>query len=170
MSKPARLPDAMPNLSPTALLVVCGTHECRLINAGGRTLVEGDAVASAQITHTDRETQTRGPSGIMSGMGDDTNADENRLKHFAKNITTRIIAGLEQGAEELYIAAPGKVLSILKDQLPKAHASKLKVVLEGTFLKESAIDILLRFRPDLAESASELREQEGFSSKKHLPK
>lgn len=170
MSKPTHLPDAMPEVSVPAILVVCGSHECRFINAGGKTLVERDVVAAPKPEYSDRETQMRGPSGVMSGTADRNQEEDNRLKQFANTVTTHIVAALDQGAQELYLAAPGKVLSMLKDHLPKAHAPKLKVVLDGTFLKESSLDILLRFRPDLLESAKDLREQEGFSSRKHLPK
>ncbi len=170
MSKPIHLPDAVPALTAPALLVVCGSHQCRMINAGGRTLVEREVVSSPEHVHTDRESEMRGPSGVTSGTGDRNQEEENRLKQFANLVTKQIVAGLEQGAEELYLAAPSKVLSILKDHLPKAHASTLKVVLDGTFLKESSIDILFRFRPDLADGVSDFRDREGFSSKKHLPK
>lgn len=170
MSKPVHIPDAMPELKATALLVICSSHDCRMMNAGARTIVEREVVISPEIQYTDRETQMRGPSGVISGVGDPHNEEDNRLKHFASMVMEHIVSGLKQGAEELYIAAPGKVLSILKDHLPQAHADKLKVVLEGNFLKEPALDILLRFLPDLALSAEHLHNEESYSTKKHLPK
>jgi protein required for attachment to host cells len=171
MSKPIHLPDAMQELSEPALLVVCDSHEARFIDAGGRTLVEKETLKSKEPKHDEPESVMRGPSGVMSGTGDRNQYEDNRLRQFSNEIVVRIEEAVKtQGIKKLYISAPGRTLSVLKDHLPKPTAMLLDVVLDGIFIKEPSIEILLRFRPDLAESVQKLRDQENYSTKKHLPK
>lgn len=171
MTKPIQLPDAMPTIDEPSLLVVCDTHACRFIDVGGRTIVEGARVESKEQVHTDRETETRGPSGITSGTADRNQQEEGRLRSFTNALTEAVLKTIRgQGIRALYFAAPAKIISLFQSHLPKAEAALLKVVIDGNFMKEDGMSLLLRFRPDLAEGVTKLRDQENFSTKKHLPK
>ncbi len=170
MSNSLKLPDVMPDIVPATLLVVCDSHHCRLIDVGGHTIVEHGSVDSGELKHADRQSTKVGPSGGV-GIGDDHHAEDQRLTNFSKTILERVGTLIaSQKIEALYLAAPSRLLSVLKKQMPEAMKKVLKSAIDGTFVKESAIDVLMRFRPDLESSVLKLRDQENYSSKKHLPK
>lgn len=171
MTHPIKLPDAMPDITAPTLLVVCDSHHCRFIDVGGHTIVEQEKLDSKESKHTDRQSTKVGPSGGTVGIGDDHHAEEHRLTDFAKMVTDRIVeATAEQKIEALYIAAPSRLLSEMKKHSCSESKKILKSTIDGTFVKEPALEILMRFRPDLQLSVQKLRDQENYSSKKHLPK
>lgn len=165
------LPDAMPDIAEPTLLVVCDSHHCRFINAGGRSLAEKESVMSKERHDTDRESQMSGPSGMTSGSSDRNQFEDNRLKTFANDVVSHIASAVNtQKIGSIYLSAPGRVLSEIKNHLSKPHSALLSVVVDGTFVKEPAIDLLIRFRPDLLESAEHLRDQQNYSSANQPPK
>lgn len=165
------LPDAMPDVAEPTLLVVCDSHHCRFINAGGRSLVEKESVESKERHDTDRESQMSGPTGMTSGSSDRNQFEDNRLKTFANDVVSHIASAVNtQKVTSIYLSAPGRVLSEIKHHLSKPQSALLSVVLDGTFVKESALDLLIRFRPDILESAENLRDQENYSPAKRPPK
>ncbi len=170
MSNSLKLPDVMPDITPATLLVVCDSHHCRFIDVGGHTIVEQQVLDSDELKHADRQSTKIGPGGGV-GIGDDHHAEDQRLSNFAKAIMVRIVeATAAQKIEALYIAAPSRLLSQMKKHSCPESKKMLKSAIDGTFVKESAIDVLLRFRPDLKASVQKIRDQENYSSKKHLPK
>ena len=46
MSKTIRLPDAMPDVDKPTLLVVCDSHQCRLLDVGGHAIAEKELLES----------------------------------------------------------------------------------------------------------------------------
>jgi protein required for attachment to host cells len=161
----------MPEIKRPTLLVVCDSHKCRLIDVGGRTLLEKEILESKEEKFTDRRDTVRGPSGIMSGVGDLNQADLHRLKDFANAVSKHIDQSLRtQKIGEMYLAAPGKFLSILTDHLSVAAKKVLCKKIEGNFIKEPSTEILLRFIPELKTAVESLRDQENYSTRKHLPK
>ncbi len=171
MTHSVKLPDAMPEISVPTLLIVCDAHHCRLIDVGGHTLIEQEQLDSVELTHSDRQDITTGFGGAMAGIGDEHHAEDHRLTGFAKMILEKASAiVVTQKIEAIYLSAPSKMLSEIKKHLSGSFTKILKSTIDGTFMKESATDILLRFCPDLKISVQELRDQENYSSKKHLPK
>lgn len=171
MPKPVHLPDAMQEVTEPALLVVCDSQDARFIDAGGRTLVEKEMVEHKEKGYDEPESTMRGPSGVVSGTADRNQLEDNRLREFANIIAARIESSVKtQGIKHIYVSGPGRVLAVLRDKLSKPTAVLLDVVLEGNYVKEPALDVLLRFRPDLAESVQKLRDQENYSTKKKFPK
>jgi protein required for attachment to host cells len=171
-----RLPDAMPEITKKTLLVVCDTHHCMFIDAGGHALTEKETVESKE-TQTSEHPGTKqspaamGKGGMISGVDDPNQQESNRLKNFANEVSRHIDASVSsQGIEELYISAPGKFLSVLKTHLSTKAAGLVAQALDGNFMKEPPAAILVRFRPDLKDAIKELRDGENFSAKKHLPK
>lgn len=166
----------MPEIDKPTLLIVADAHHCRFIDVGGHTLLEKETMDSKELLHTDRQDvqpspASMGKGGMMSGVGEEHHAEENRLRDFAKMLnehTSVVIA--EQKIEAVYLAAPSRFLSEIKKNMPAAVTKVLKSTIDGNFVKEPAIEILLRFRPDLEESVQKLRDLENYSSKKHLPK
>lgn len=170
MPNSLKLPDAMPEIEAPTLLVVCDSHHCRLIDVGGHTVLEHGSLDSGELKHADRQSTKVGPSGGV-GIGDNHHAEDQRLTSFAKTILERVgTLVASQKIEALFVAAPSRLLSALKKQMPEATKRVLKSAIDGTFVKESAIDVLMRFRPDLHSSVQKLRDMENYSSKKHLPK
>lgn len=166
----AHLPDAMPEISKRTLLAVCGSHQCRFIDAGGRTLVELLVLNSKEESHTDRESSMRGPSGVTSGLGDHNQFEQNRVNEFANQIAVHIATAVtEQKIEALYIAAPGKMLPAVKERLSPPLTKLLAGTLDGNYLKEASLDILARFQPELKKAADELRSSENYSPKNRPP-
>lgn len=168
-----RLPDAMPEISKPTLLVVCDTHHSRLINLGGHSVTEKEVVASKEHEYTER--QSSKPSGkgggAMVGIGETDQVESNRLKTFANTLVKHLESSVrEQKIEELHISAPGKFLSVLKDHLTPALTKVLKQTLDGIYVKEHALELIARFRPDLKKAVADLRAQENYSPKNHLPK
>lgn len=171
MKNATQLPDAMPDVDTPALLVVCDTHHCRFMNVGGHMIVEKAQVESKENTFSDRETSVRGPSGVTSGLGDKNNAEESRLKSFANMVVKAMDQSVrEQKIEQVHISAPGKFLSVLKDHLPKAMQTLVQNTLDGNYVKEHQLDLLVRFRPDLKQAVADLRAQENYSPKNVPPK
>ncbi len=176
MSHPTKLPDAMPDIVSPTLLIVCDSHHCRFIDVGGHTLLEKEGVDSKELVHTDRQDSQPSPSsfgkgGMMSGVGEEHHAEENRLRDFAIMIVDRMTALVgQQGIESVYLSAPSRLLSEIKKHMPATLTKVLKSTIDGIFIKESNIEVLKRFRPDLDSSVVKLRDMENYSSKKHLPK
>ena len=170
MTHSAKLPDAMPEIDTPTLLVVSDAHHCRFIAVGGHTLVEEEELHAPELKHTDRQTVNMGPGGA-SGVGDEHHAEDHRLREFAIAIAGRASALVErQKVGAVFMAASSRLLSELKKHLPQAVTKALKSTIDGNFVKESATEILARFRPDLEQSVKKLRDLENYSSKKHLPK
>ena len=176
MSHTIRLPDAMPDVEKSTLLVVCDSHHCRLLNVGGHAIAEQDMLTSKELEFSDKQGQTRSPAamssgGMVSGTGDLNQSEKNRMKNFANEIVKYIEQSIrEQGIQAVHISAPAKFLSMIRGHLSPAIHSILMQEIDGNFVKEPSIEILGRFRPDLKEAVHALRDQENYSSKKHLPK
>lgn len=176
MPSPIRLPDAMPTVDIPTLLVVCDAHRCRFLTVGGHQIAEEDALESKQDQFTDKEGQTRSPAsfgkgGMTSGMKDLNPVEENRLKIFANALVKRLEQLIrEQKTGELHLSAPGKFLSVVRDHLTPEIKKVTKQTVDGNFTKESPIDLLARFRPDLKDAVKNLRNQESYSPKNRPPK
>lgn len=177
MTSSIRLPDAMPDVSRATLLVVCDGHHCRLLDVGGHTIVEKEIFKSREHEFTDRQDRKPGPSahggqgGSMMGVGETDQLEEHRLKEFA-NVLVKHLDQIVRGqkVEALHLSAPGKFLSIVRNHLTQELRKVTVQSLDGNYVKEPALDLLVRFRPDLKEAVAKLREDENYSPKKHLPK
>gem|GEM_PF-1995957 len=175
MLRPVHLPDAMPEITKPTLLVVCDSHQCKFVDVGGHTLVEKETVESKEEKFTDSQGQMRSPAamgkgGMISGVGDLNPVEKNRMRNFANVISRRMAQIIrEQGIQEVYISAPPKFLSILREHIPLS-IRKITAASEGNFVKEPLLALLLRFRPELKEAVRSLKEQENYSAKRHLPK
>ncbi len=166
-----RLPDAMPDVEKPTLLVVCDTHHCMFIDVGNHALMVAATVESKEHKSTERPSLAYSPSGMIGGLDESTKVERNRLREFAGDVCKHIDQMLaKQGALEVYVSAPGKFLAVLKERLSTAAAKQVRAMVDGNFVKEPPKDILLRFRPDLEKGMQNLRDQEGYSPKKHLPK
>lgn len=167
-----RLPDAMPEIITPTLFVVCDAHHCRFFDAGGHTLALKEDIHSREPHFTDRQgSKPSGRGGMMIGIGESDQIEDHRLREFANVVATRLGAIVtEQSIGVMYLSAPGKFLSQLKRHLPKAVEKLVESAVDGNFVKESALDLLVRFRPDLKAAVQELRNRENYSAKKHLPK
>jgi protein required for attachment to host cells len=171
MSRPVNLPDAMPDVKKPTLLLVCDTHHCKFIDVGGHRIVEQEIVESKEEKYTDRQTSVRGPSGVLSGVGDATQAEQNRLRDFASTVGKRLDQAVRSlKIKEIHIAAPARLLSYLKKYLSKEVAKLVLSEIDGNYVKEPLLKVLLRFRPDLEQSLEALRDEENYSPKRHLPK
>lgn len=167
----------MPDIEKPTLLVVCDTHQCKFIDVGGHTLLLGAQIESKAVTFTDsKESRFQSPAamgkgGMISGAEDTNQLEKNRLREFAHQVIAHTVNAVQkQGIEAVYVSAPGKFLAVLRADLPKSIAKTVKDMHEGNFFKEAPIDVLLRFRPDLKSAAKKLKDQENYSSKKHLPR
>lgn len=172
-----RLPDAMPDVSSPTLLVVCDTHHCRLFDVGGHTIVEKEALESREPVFTDRQDRKPGPSafggkgGSMMGVGETDQVDEHRLKEFANALVKHLETLVRtQKIGEVHLSAPAKFLSVLRTHLTGMLQDVTEQTIDGNFVKQAPLDILLRFRPDLGEALQKLRDQENFSPRKLPPK
>ncbi|OGJ60590.1 hypothetical protein A3C52_03125 [Candidatus Peribacteria bacterium RIFCSPHIGHO2_02_FULL_51_15] len=165
----------MPDIENPTLLVVCDSHKCRFMNAGGRLIMEKETVESKEEKFSDSQGRLQAPAamgkgGMVSGVGDLNPAEKNRLRNFANMVSKRLTKIIsEQGIKEVYISAPPKFLSILREHIPSA-TRKIIAAVEGIFIKEPALKLLIRFKPELKDAANSLRDQENYSARKHLPK
>jgi len=165
----------MPEITKPTLLVICDSHQCKFVDVGGHTLVEKEILESKEEKFTDSQGEMRSPAamgkgGMISGVGDLNPAEKNRMRNFANVISKRMAQIIrEQGIKEVFISAPTKFLSILREHIP-APTRKIMVAIEGNFVKEPLLPLLKRFMPELNESMKVLRGQENYSPKKHLPK
>lgn len=162
----------MPEIVTPTLFVVCDSHHCRFFDAGGHTLMEKEDIHSREPNYTDRQgSKPSGKGGMMIGVGESDQVEDHRLHEFANVIAGRIGAIVtEQKIGAVYLSAPGKFLSQLKKHLPKAVEKIVESAVDGNFVKESPLALLIRFRPDLKESVQELHDMENYSAKKHLPR
>lgn len=167
-----QLPDAMPEITTPTLLVVCDSHHCIFFGAGGHTLALQEDVHSREPNFTDRQgSKPRGKGGVMIGIGESDQVEDHRLHEFANVVAGRIgtiVTGQKIGA--VHVSAPGKFLSQLKKHLPKAVEKLVESAVDGNFVRESPLALLIRFRPDLRAAVQELRNRENYSAKKHLPR
>jgi protein required for attachment to host cells len=171
MKNATQLPDAMPDVDTPMLLVVCDTHHCRLMNVGGHMIMEQAKVESKESTFSDREDSVRGPSGVTSGLGDNNQAEQSRLRGFANTVVKSMEQSVrDQKVQHVFVSAPGKFLSVLKDHFPKPLQALVKSTLDGNYVKEHQLDLLVRFRPDLKKAVEALRAQENYSPKNQPPK
>lgn len=155
MTHQTKLPDAMPEIASPTLLIVADAHHCRFIAVGGHAIAEEEELQAKELLpHEDKDSQ----------------ADENRLRDFAVMIVTRAeLLISQQNIEAVYLSGPSRLLSDIKKHLSLTVSKVLQSTIDGTFIKESPLDILARFRPDLEASVQKLHEQENYSAKKHLP-
>ena len=176
MSHTVRLPDAMPDVDKPTLLVVCDSHHCRLLDVGGHTIAEKEVIESAEPEFSDKQGQTRSPAGMtgggmVSGTGDMNPIEKHRMKAFANDLMKHIEKSVrEQGIQAVHISAPAKFLSEIRAHMTPAIQKILMQEIDGNFVKEAGIEILVRFRPDLKEAVKALRDQENYSAKNHPPK
>jgi protein required for attachment to host cells len=177
MPNTIRLPDAMPDVTKPTLLVVCDSHHCRLLDVGGHAIVEKETVTSVEAEFSDKQGQTRSPAsmatggGMVSGMGDMNPVDEHRLKTFANDVIKHLEQSVRaQKIESVHISAPAKFLSVLRSHMTPTLSKVLTQSIDGNFVKESPLQILVRFRPDLKEAVKALRDQENYSPAKQPPK
>ena len=177
MTSSIRLPDAMPDVSRPTLLVVCDTHHCRLLDVGGHVIVEKAELASREHEFTDRQDRKPGPSahggqgGSMMGVGETDQLEEHRLKEFANTLVKHLEELVRsQKIDALHLSAPGKFLAAVKKDLT-AELKKVTVqTLDGNYVKEPPLALLVRFRPDLKEAVEKLRSEENYSPKNQPPK
>jgi protein required for attachment to host cells len=170
MPNPIKLPDAMPDVDKPTLLVVCDSHHCRLFDVGGHTLLEKETIRSSEPRYTDRQDSVMS-GGKSIGVGENDQVEDHRLHEFANAVVDHLTKTVtQQKIGELHISAPGKFLSQLKKHLTKPQQAILKNAIDGNFVKESPLAILVRFRPDLEEAVKALRDQENYSPKKQPPK
>lgn len=176
MPKPIRLPDAMPDIEKPTLLVACDSHQCRLLVVGGHSIVEQEIITSSEPEYSDRQGSKPGPSsmgkgGTMMGIGETNQLEATRMKTFANTVMKRLgdIIRAEK-IQSVHFSAPAKALASLKAHMTTEVKQVTVQTLDGHYVKESALQVLVRFRPDLKDAVAALRDEEGFSSRKHLPK
>ncbi len=171
-----KLPDAMPDVDVPTLLVVCDSHQCKLIDVGRHTLLVSEEIHSKENTFTDHEGRYQSPAaggrgGIMGGTGDLNPLEKNRLREFANVVAEHVKHVVDQqGIEEWYLSAPDKFMPVLKKDLSAPLTKKLKGAIIGNFYKESPPDLLVRFKPEMKEAMKRLKDEENYSPSKHLPK
>lgn len=171
MPTSARLPDAMPDIASPLLFVVCDSHQCRVLMAEGRTVQEQGVIQDIERPTTDREGQLRGPGGTTSGSKDINQFEEHRIRAFANLVVTDIARfAKETSAKEIHLSAPAKVLSQVQSHMPKSLSSLLRGAHDGMFIKEAPLALLTRFRPDMADAADAVRDQENYSPRKVPPR
>jgi hypothetical protein len=175
-NKPQRLPDAMPDVDKPTLLVVCDNHHCKFIDVGNHTLLVAETIDSREPNFTDKAGRYQSPAaggrgGMTGGVEDPNQRETHRLREFANVVCGHLAHVIqEQGIQEIYISAPGKFLSVLKDHFNPAIKKAVHETMDGNYAKESPRDVLLRFRPDLKEALENLRSQENYSPKNQPPK
>ncbi len=161
----------MPDVEQPTLLVVCDTHHCKFIDVGNHTLLVGDTVESKEHESRERPGIGYSPAGMIGGVSEDTKIEGNRLREFANDVALHIAhVAQRQSIEQVYVSAPGKFLSILKDHFSKPVAKMVAKTIDGNFVKEAPRDVLLRFRPDLEKARQKLRDEENYSAKNKPPK
>ncbi len=171
-----RLPDAMPDVDKPTLLVVCDSHQCRVLDVGGHAIAEKEMIESKEAEFTDKQGQMRSPAGMgmggmISGTGDMNQFEKNRMKTFANDLMKHIEKAVrEQGIQAVHISAPAKFLSVIRSHMTPMIQKILMQEIDGNFVKEPGIEILVRFRPDLKEAVKALRDQENYSPRKQPPK
>ncbi len=167
-----KLPDAMPAIDRPTLLVVCDSHHALLYDVGGHTMLMKEEIASTEHTSSDRQSsKPTGKGGHVVGVGENSQVEEHRLHEFANTLLARIASIVaSQKIDVVHLSAPSKFLSQLKKSLPKALATHLQSQIDGNFVKEAPLQTLARFRPDLHRAMQDLRDQENYSTSKHLPK
>ncbi len=176
MSQTIRLPDAMPDVDKPTLVVVCDSHRCRLLNVGGHSIQEKEIVDSKEPDYSDREGRNQSPSafgkgGMVSGTDDTNQVEKHRLREFANELIKHVEVSIrEQGIQAVHISAPAKFLSVIRSHMTPAIQKILMQEIDGNFVKEPAIEILVRFRPDLKEAVKALRDQENYSPRNQPPK
>jgi protein required for attachment to host cells len=176
MSKPIRLPDAMPDVEKPTLLVVCDGHHCRLLVVGGHSIVEQETIDSREPEFSDRQGSKPGPSsmgkgGAMMGVGDTNQLEATRMRTFANTVMKRLDEVIRsQKIQSLHLSAPAKALAAFREHMTTTVKGVTVQTLDGQYLKEPALQVLVRFRPDLKDAVAALRDEEGFSPRKHLPK
>ncbi len=176
MSHTIRLPDAMPDVEKPTLLVICDSHHCRLLDVGGHAIVEKETIDSKEAEFTDKQGRTQSPAamgkgGMISGTGDMNQFEKNRMNTFANDLIKHIEQCVrEQGIQAVHISAPAKFLSVIRSHMTPAIQKILLYEIDGNFVKEPGIEILVRFRPDLKEAVKALRDQENYSPRRQLPK
>lgn len=161
----------MPDVAKPTLFLVCDSHQCRLFDVGGHAVVEKETLQSKEPKFTDRQGTKPGKGGMMIGLGDTNPLEDNRLKEFANVLMKHVDQVIrEQKIEAIYISAPSKFLSVLRDHHTASVKKVLKKEIDGNFVKEHPLELLARFRPDLAEAVKALRSQENYSPGNQLPK
>ncbi len=171
MSTTIHLPEAMPEITSRTLLVVCDAHHCSVFDIAGHTLMLKEEIRSHEPRDEDRQSISHGKGGATIGVGEHTHVEEHRLHEFAHTVSARMATLVSaQKIEAVYLAAPGKFLSLLKKNLATSVAKLLEAAIDGNFAKEPPLQTFARFRPDLKAAMDELRGEENYSSKKHLPK
>ncbi len=176
MSHTIRLPDAMPDVDKPTLLVVCDSHQCRLLDVGGHAIAEKEMLESKKAEYSDGPGRTQSPAaggkgGMFSGPDDVNQFEKNRMNSFANDLMKHIEQAVrEQGIQAVYISAPAKFLSVIRSHMTPVIQKILMLEIDGNFVKEPSIEILGRFRPDLKEAVKSLRDQENYSPKKQPPK
>ena len=170
MSKPIRLPDAMPDVEKPTLLVVCDSHHCRLLVVGGHSIVEQETIDSREPEYSDRQGSKPGPGSVV-GIGETNQVEASRMKTFANTVMKRLSEVIRsQKIQSMHLSAPSKALASFKDHMTTDVKQVTVQTLDGHYVKESALQVLVRFRPDLKDAVAALRDEEGFSPRKHLPK
>lgn len=176
MSQTIRLPDAMPDVDKPTLLVVCDSHHCRLLDVGGHAIAEKEMIESKESEYSDREGRTQSPAafgkgGMVSGTDDINQVEKNRMRTFANELIKHIEQSVrEQGIQAVHVSAPAKFLSVIRAHMTPVIHKILMQEIDGNFVKEPAIEILVRFRPDLKEAVKALRDQENYSPRNQPPK
>lgn len=171
MSYSIRLPDAMPDVSALTLLVVCDAHQCRLLNLGGHALVEKEVLQSQEPEFDERQNLAMSPSGSLHGVGEINQVEENRLKKFATVLVEHLEHAVrDQKIESVHLSAPGKFLSIVRDHLTPALTAVMKKMVDGNFVKEQGLELLVRFRPDLSQAVADFHNQESYSPGNQPPR
>ncbi len=170
-NKPQRLPDAMPDVEKPTLLVVCDTHHCKFIDVGNHTLLVSGTIDSKEADYSDKEGQYQSSTGVIGGMADTNPTEKNRLHEFANDVATHLAHVVQaQKIEEVYVSAPNKFLGELKKHIAKPVQKLIQKMVDGNFAKESPLEVLLRFRPDLEQARQALRDEENYSPKNQPPK
>lgn len=171
-----RLPDAMPDVEKPTLIVVCDSHQCRLLNVGGHAIAEKELLESKEAQYSDREGRSQSPAafgkgGMISGTDDTNQFEKNRMRTFANELIKHIEQAIrDQGIHAVHISAPAKFLSVIRSHMTPEIQKILMQEIDGNFVKEPSIEILVRFRPDLKDAVKALRDQENYSPRKLPPK
>lgn len=138
--------------------------------------MEGTLIESKESEDSERGGRTQSPAafgkgGLISGTDDKNQLEKNRLRTFANELIKSMENAIrEQGIEAVHISAPAKFLSVIRSHLTPAIQKILLQEIDGNFVKEPSIEILVRFRPDLKDAVTALRDQENYSPRKQPPK
>lgn len=139
-------------------------------------MAEKEMMESKEAEFSDKQGRMQSPAamgkgGMISGVGDINQFEKNRMKTFANEVIKHIEQSVkEQGIQAVHISAPAKFLSVLRAHMTPGIQKILKQEIDGNFVKEPSIEVLVRFRPDLKEAVKALRDQESYSPRKQLPK